>query len=68
MLYLVLELIAIVLIVHQVAIPLFLGTPIFPFFREKSLESELREVKQQVKEKQIKDEVVNVKRELKGKK
>lgn len=62
------ELCIIVILCHQVVIPLLYSTPIFPFFREKPLNDELTEVKQQVKEKEIKKEINNVKRELKGKK
>jgi hypothetical protein len=59
------ELVIIALVIHQVAMPLLLGTPILPFLREKPLRDELSEVKQQVKEQEIKDEVFKIKRELK---
>ena len=68
MIFRVLELAIIVLLCHQVVIPLLFGETIFPFFREKPLQDELTEVKQQLKEKKIKTEINNVKRELKGKK
>lgn len=68
MIFKVLELAIIVILCHQVVIPLLFSEPIFPFFREKPLNDELTEVKQQLKEKQIKTEINNVKRELKGKK
>ena len=68
MIFTLIELAIIVILCHQIVVPLLFSTPIFPFFREKPLQDELTEVKQQVKEKQIKTEINNVKRELKGKK
>lgn len=68
MIFNLIEIAIIVILCHQLVIPLLFNTRIFPFFREKPLQDELTEVKQQVKEKQIKTEINNVKRELKGKK
>lgn len=66
--FLLVEIVAILLVLHQVAIPLFQGLPLFPFFREKKLEDELGEVKQQLKEKELGNKIKEVKTELKGKK
>lgn len=68
MIFYLIDAIVILILLHQVVVPVFRGLPIFPFFREKNLTDELSEVKQQVEEKKLQDEIKNVKRELKGKK
>ena len=68
MIFYVIDFILILILLHQVVIPVFRGLPVFPFFREKNLTDELSEVKQQVEEKKLQDQIKNVKRELKGKK
>lgn len=68
MFFYLLEILVIVLVVHQVALPMIKGLPVFPFFREKKFEDKLGELNQKVKEKQLGSKIEEVKRELKGKK
>lgn len=63
-----LDLAVILFLLHQVAVPLIQGLPVFPMFREKEFRDELIELNQQVKEKDLKSKINVVKSELKGKK
>lgn len=62
-----LELLAILAFVHQVVVPVIQSRPVFPFFREKKIYSELTEVNQQLHEQELVEEVEVVKSKLKQK-
>lgn len=62
-----LELLAILAFVHQVVVPVVQGRPVFPFFREKKIHSELTEANQQLHEQELVEEVEVVKSKIKQK-
>lgn len=62
-----LELLVLLVFVHQVVLPVVQGRPVFPFFREKKIHDELTEVKQQLHEQELVEEVEAVKSKLKQK-
>lgn len=65
MIFYIIDFIIILLLLHQLVIPLFLGMPIFAFFRDKEKLKELSEVKQKAYMKKIDKEIKSIKEKMK---
>lgn len=67
MIFYVAEFVIVLVLVYQVVIPLFMGLPIFPILREKVLQHDLSETKQQLREQELQDQIEKLKQQLKEK-
>ena len=64
MIFYVIDFAIILILISQLVLPLFLGKPMFPFFREKNKYAELGELKQQLSEQEIEDQIKELKQQL----